>query len=64
MIKAPISELIAVALLAAPSAFAASQTWSNAPVDANWATAANWIGNAAPGGINLTGIRRCSETFW
>ena len=44
-----------LAAIAAPSAFAASQTWSNAPTSAAWITAANWIGNAAPGGINLTG---------
>lgn len=30
---------------------AASQIWTNAPVDANWATAANWVGNAVPGNV-------------
>ncbi|MEK7780220.1 MAG: autotransporter-associated beta strand repeat-containing protein [Verrucomicrobiota bacterium] len=44
-----------LALVAAPSAFAASQIWSNAPTSSAWVTGANWIGNAAPGGINLTG---------
>ncbi len=51
------SGLVAViaAALATPSAFAASQTWSNAPTDVNWTTAANWVGNAVPGGLNQTG---------
>jgi fibronectin-binding autotransporter adhesin len=44
-----------LALVTAPAAFAASQIWSNAPVNANWNTAANWIGNAVPGAINQTG---------
>jgi len=44
-----------LAAIAAPSAFAASQTWSNAPQNALWAGSSNWIANATPGGINLTG---------
>ena len=40
--------------IAAPSAFAASQTWSNAPSNALWIGSSNWIANAVPGGINLT----------
>jgi len=36
------------------SVFAASQTWSNAPVSPNWVTAANWVSNAVPGGVNST----------
>lgn len=44
-----------LALVAAPSAFAASQTWTNAPADSNWANTNNWVTRAIPGGINLTG---------
>jgi autotransporter-associated beta strand protein len=40
---------IVIALFAAVNARAASQTWSNAPTDVNWTTAANWVGNAVPG---------------
>jgi fibronectin-binding autotransporter adhesin len=39
----------------APAAFAASQTWTNAPTTPNWNTAANWNGNAVPGAVNITG---------
>jgi len=38
-----------------PSAFAASQTWSNAPSSSTWQTAANWVSNAVPGALNTTG---------
>lgn len=44
-----------LALTAVPAAFAASQTWSAAPTDQNWTTAANWVGNAVPGALNQTG---------
>ena len=43
-----------LAAIAAPSAFAASQIWSNAPSNALWIGSSNWIANAVPGGINLT----------
>jgi autotransporter-associated beta strand protein len=53
------------ALLGAPTAFAASQTWTNAPTDANWITAANWIANAVPGALNQTGnsVNNDTATF-
>jgi fibronectin-binding autotransporter adhesin len=38
-----------------PSAFAASQTWTNAPVNQNWNNTNNWVGRAVPGALNLTG---------
>jgi fibronectin-binding autotransporter adhesin len=41
-------------LSAAFKAQAASQTWTNAPVDANWSNTNNWVGKAAPGLINQT----------
>src|ERR1051325_5398736 len=44
--------LIVASLFAAPSLFAASQTWSNAPVDATWTNIHNWVGLAVPGDIN------------
>lgn len=44
-----------MAAIAAPSAFAASQTWSNAPSNALWIGSSNWIANAVPGGLNLSG---------
>lgn len=37
------------------SAFAASQTWSNAPTTSAWNLGSNWIANAVPGTTNLTG---------
>ena len=37
-----------------PSAFAASQTWTNAPVSTSWTNVLNWVGKAAPGDINVT----------
>lgn len=42
-------------LFAAVSAQAASQTWTNAPVNSNWANTNNWVGLAMPGAISLTG---------
>jgi fibronectin-binding autotransporter adhesin len=39
-------------LLGAGSAFAASQTWTNAPVDSTWTNINNWIGRAVPGNVN------------
>jgi fibronectin-binding autotransporter adhesin len=33
---------------------AASQTWTNAPVDATWQNVNNWIGKPVPGDINQT----------
>src|SRR5262245_54380161 len=46
------SVLILNALLVASSMFAASQTWTNAPVDAYWTNINNWIARAVPGSIN------------
>jgi autotransporter-associated beta strand protein len=39
----------------AVSAQAASQTWTNEPATPYWITTSNWIANAVPGAINLTG---------
>ncbi|MBW8863641.1 MAG: hypothetical protein JF609_01720, partial [Verrucomicrobia bacterium] len=47
--------LMAVPLVVAPCAFAASQTWTNAPVDATWGNTNNWVGKAVPGANNSTG---------
>lgn len=47
--------MVVTTMAVVSSAFAASQTWSNAPVSGSWATAANWMANAVPGGLNLTG---------
>src|ERR1051326_258472 len=48
--------LVVVALIAANErANAASQIWSNAPVDATWTNINNWVGKAVPGGLNMTG---------
>src|SRR6184192_3166953 len=54
---APNSCLIVCLLLASVSrmAFAASQTWTNAPADASWTNINNWIARAVPGGLNMTG---------
>jgi fibronectin-binding autotransporter adhesin len=50
--------LCALALLGAVIApqqlHAASQTWTNAPVDNLWINTNNWVGRAAPGDINNT----------
>src|SRR6478735_9260935 len=43
-----------LALAAAPAAFAANQTWTNAPQSGLWNNTNNWIGRAAPGGVNIT----------
>src|SRR5213592_806082 len=34
---------------------AASQTWTNAPVDNAWTNTNNWVGLAVPGAVNSTG---------
>src|SRR4051812_8939051 len=48
--------LLSLALLATVgTANAASQIWTNAPVDATWTNINNWVGRALPGGLNLTG---------
>src|SRR5690348_14244402 len=57
--------VICLFLAGVSSVQAASQTWSNAPTDANWATAANWGSNAVPGALNLTGntVNNDTATF-
>jgi autotransporter-associated beta strand protein len=47
--------LVLLAALAHLSVFGASQTWSNAPVDASWINTNNWVNRAIPGALNLTG---------
>ncbi len=53
-----LSKLIAAisltAFAAAPAAFAASQTWTNAPVSGSWTNVLNWVAKAVPGNINQT----------
>jgi autotransporter-associated beta strand protein len=44
----------ATLLLAGPSARAASQTWTNAPVSQIWTNTANWAGGAYPGVVDLS----------
>jgi autotransporter-associated beta strand protein len=41
--------------LAALRSFGASQTWTNAPVDATWPNTNNWVARGIPGALNLTG---------
>lgn len=50
----PAARLLLALMLAGAtqSLHAASQTWSPTPTDANWATAANWVGAAAPGAVS------------
>lgn len=40
--------LIFCLLLSANAGYSAVRTWSGAGADANWTTAANWVGNVAP----------------
>jgi fibronectin-binding autotransporter adhesin len=44
--------LLAAGLLGAVGAQAASQTWTNAPVDATWTNINNWVARAVPGQVN------------
>lgn len=46
--------LVLAAFVCASSAFAASQTWTNAPVSTSWTNVLNWVGLAVPGNINQT----------
>jgi autotransporter-associated beta strand protein len=47
--------LCSAGLIAAVNVPAASQTWTNAPVNSNWSNTNNWVGLAMPGAINMTG---------
>src|ERR1700744_1850001 len=47
--------LLWTSLLAAPAAFAASQTWTNAPADFTWTNILNWNALAVPGADNMSG---------
>src|ERR1051326_8861671 len=54
----PVRLLLVTGLLCAATpwrAFGASQTWTNAPVDATWVNTNNWVASASPGAVNLTG---------
>ncbi len=51
-----------LALLAAPSAFAASQSWTNAPVSGAWDNTNNWVARAIPGALNSTGNGNNNDT--
>jgi len=44
--------MLAGALAAPQQIHAASQAWTNAPVDSNWANTNNWVARSIPGGIN------------
>ena len=46
--------LIVGALTIAQQVWAASQTWTNAPVDNTWPNTNNWVAHAVPGDINNT----------
>ena len=48
-----IATVLAV-MLAAPALFAASQTWTNAPVSGSWTNVNNWVAKAVPGNLNQT----------
>ena len=54
--------IVLIACMTAPLAFAASQTWTNAPVSPYWTNVNNWIGLAVPGGINLGGTTLNNDT--
>ncbi len=41
--------------LAVSASYAASDTWSNAPVSGSWPVTNNWVTGAVPGVINLSG---------
>jgi fibronectin-binding autotransporter adhesin len=46
---APIAAVALASLIVSPQpGQAANRTWTNAPTDANWSTAANWVENVAP----------------
>lgn len=45
--------LAAGGLMAPQQTRAASQTWSNAPVDNTWTNVNNWVGKAVPGDVNI-----------
>lgn len=45
----PAAAALALALVLAPSAWAASFTWNGGGTDNNWNTADNWVGAVAPG---------------
>ncbi|HEU5396208.1 MAG TPA: autotransporter-associated beta strand repeat-containing protein, partial [Verrucomicrobiae bacterium] len=47
--------VMAVMLFGSISVQAASQTWTNAPVDATWTNVNNWVAKAVPGALNQTG---------
>lgn len=51
-----------LALVSAPAAFAASQTWTNAPVNGNWNNTNNWVARAIPGALNSTGNGNNNDT--
>ena len=47
-----LAAIVLVTMLAVPTIFAASQTWTNAPTDNTWTNVLNWNGRAVPGAIN------------
>ncbi|HEV2437759.1 MAG TPA: autotransporter-associated beta strand repeat-containing protein [Verrucomicrobiae bacterium] len=47
--------LCAAGLSGALTVRAASDTWTNAPVDNTWANTNNWVGRVVPGALNQTG---------
>jgi autotransporter-associated beta strand protein len=58
--KLAVAAVLAVAAL--PSAFAASQTWTNAPVSTSWTNVLNWVAKAVPGAVNGTGNGANADT--
>ncbi len=51
-----------LALASASTAFAASQTWTNAPVSGSWTNVLNWNSRAVPGAVNGTGNGANADT--
>jgi autotransporter-associated beta strand protein len=51
-----------VVALTSASAFAASQTWTNAPVSTSWTNVNNWVAKAVPGAVNGTGNGANADT--
>jgi autotransporter-associated beta strand protein len=58
----PFALAAVIGLFFVRDARAASQTWTNAPVDATWINTNNWIGQAVPGAINGTGNTPSADT--
>ena len=50
-----VAAIVVTAMFQMSPVFAASQTWTNAPVSTSWTNINNWVAKAVPGIINGTG---------